>query len=168
MKKILLVCCCLGLLGACASSSTMGGGMDPRMSQLQIREFQTRAFQTSDTLLVMKALLNVLQDDFYIIKNADAALGLVTATKEVDVDNRGFWKRAFADDNDRFKKNAIVECSGTVDGHGRRTRVRVNFQVKTYDNLGAVMGVVQVQDQKFYQEFFSKVDKGIFLAKEKL
>ena len=30
------------------------------------------------------------------------------------------------------------------------------------------MEVVQVQDQKFYQEFFAKVDKGVFLAKEKL
>jgi hypothetical protein len=138
------------------------------MSQLQIREFQTRAFETADTLLVMKALLNVLQDDFYIVKNADAALGLVTATKEIDVDDRGFWSKFFSDKDDRWKKNSIVECSGTVSPYGKRTRVRMNFQVKTYDNSGAIMEVVQVQDQKFYQDFFAKVDKGIFLAKEKL
>jgi hypothetical protein len=167
MKKTILACSALCLLYAC-SSSTLGGGIDPRMSQLQIREFQTRSFETADTLLVMKALLNVLQDDFYIIKNADAALGVVTAAKEVDVDDRGFWGKALSDENDRWKKNAVVECSGTVSGHGRQTRVRVNFQVKTYDNLGAIMAVVQVQDQKFYQEFFAKVDKGVFLAKEKL
>jgi len=167
MKKTIFACCALCLLAGCASSP-LGGGIDPRMSQLQIREFQTRSFETQDTLLVMKALLNVLQDDFYIIKNADAALGVVTAAKEVDVDDRGFWKKAFSDENERWKKNSVVECSGTVSGHGKQTRVRMNFQVKTYDNTGAVMGVAQVQDQKFYQEFFAKVDKGVFLAKEKL
>jgi hypothetical protein len=167
MKKMLFALCALCTLCACASP-TSNGGYPGVMSQLQIREFQTRAFETADTLLVMKALLNVLQDDFYIIKNADAALGVVTAAKEVDVDDRGFWGKAFSDENDRWKKNAVVECSGTVSGHGRQTRVRMNFQVKTYDNRGAIMGVVQVQDQKFYQEFFAKVDKGVFLAKQKL
>jgi hypothetical protein len=166
MKKIIIACCALCLLCACSSSTV--NGIDPRMSQLQIREFQTRSFETTDTLLVMKALLNVLQDDFYIIKNADAALGVVTAAKEIDVDDRGFWGKALSDENDRWKKNAVVECSGTVSSHGRQTRVRVNFQVKTYDNRGAIMEVVQVQDQKFYQEFFAKVDKGVYLAKEKL
>ena len=168
MKKMLLAVCAVCTLCACSSSTSSKGGYPGAMSQLQIREFQTRAFETADTLLVMKALLNVLQDDFYIVKNADAALGLVTATKEIDVDDRGFWKKAFSDANERWKKNAVVECSGTVSGHGKQTRVRMNFQVKTYDNTGAVMGVAQVQDQKFYQDFFAKVDKGVFLAKEKL
>jgi hypothetical protein len=30
---------------------------------LQIREFQTRTYETADTAMVMKALLNVLQDE---------------------------------------------------------------------------------------------------------
>ena len=166
MKKFLLAACALCCLCACWPSNR--SSYPGIMSQLQIREFQTRAFDTADTLLVMKALLNVLQDDFYIVKNADAALGLVTATKEIDVDDRGFWSKLFSGQDDRWKKNSVVECSGTVSPYGKSTRVRMNFQVKTYDNSGAVMEVVQVQDQKFYQNFFAKVDKGIFLAKEKL
>ena len=35
--------------------------------------------------LVMKAMLNVLQDDGYVVKNAVVDLGLITATKEIDV-----------------------------------------------------------------------------------
>lgn len=166
MKKIFLAACIAFALCACAPSNR--GGYPGVMSQLQIREFQTRSFETADTLLVMKALLNVLQDDYYIVKNADAALGLVTATKEIDVDDRGFWSKHFSDKEDRWKKNALVECSGTVSAYGKKTKVRMNFQVKTFDNRGEVMAVVQVQDQKFYQNFFTKVDKGIFLAKEKL
>ena len=59
-------------------------------------------------------------------------------------------------------------CACSHAGSLRSTRVRFNFQKKTYDNRGAVMEIVQVQDQKFYQEFLAKIDKGIFLAKEKL
>jgi hypothetical protein len=168
MKKLFITAGFLCALCGCVSSSSGPGGYTGVMSQLQIREFQTRSFETADTLLVIKALLNVLQDDFYIVKNADAALGLVTATKEVDVDDRGFWSKHFSDKDQRWKKNAIVECSGTVSAYGNRTKVRMNFQIKIFDNRGEVMAVEQVQDQKFYQNFFFKVDKGIFLAKEKL
>jgi hypothetical protein len=36
------------------------------------------------------------------------------------------------------------------------------------DNLGGVRKVGEIKDEKFYQNFFSKVDKAIFLQKEKL
>ncbi len=165
MKKILIFLCLACMLGGCA---TPRGGIDPKMTQLRIREFQTRSYETKDTLMVMKALLNVLQDQFFIVKNADVTLGLITATKEVDLEDRGFFKRLFRDKEDRWIKNSIIECSGNVSAHGKQTRVRINFQMKTFDNKGTVMEIVQIQDAAFYQEFFSKVDKGIFIAREKL
>lgn len=61
----------------------------PQQTQLQIREFQTRTYETKDTKMVMKAMLNVLQDDGFIVKNANVDLGLITATKELDVENKG-------------------------------------------------------------------------------
>jgi len=36
------------------------------------------------------------------------------------------------------------------------------------NNKGEVMDVRQIDDAKYYQEFFGKVDKGIFIQKEKL
>jgi hypothetical protein len=30
------------------------------------------------------------------------------------------------------------------------------------------MGVRQIEDAKFYQDFFAKIDKGIFIQKENL
>ena len=47
-------------------------------------------------------------------------------------------------------------------------KVRAVFQKKVLDNLGGIMGVQQVQDPEFYQTFFSKVDKGIFIEKQNL
>lgn len=58
----------------------------PVKSQLQIREFQTKVFNTGNTEKVMKAMLNVLQDDDYIIKNAVLDLGIINAEKVVDIE----------------------------------------------------------------------------------
>ena len=51
---------------------------------------------------------------------------------------------------------------------GKICKVRVNFQIKTMDNKGGVVEVKTIEDPIFYQEFFAKVDKGIFIGKQKL
>lgn len=139
-------------------------------TQLQIREFQTRSYETNDVKMVMKSLLNVLQDDGFIVKNANTELGLLTATKEVDVEDQGtaILLLLFAGNEARWSKNSIIECSAHVSEYGTETKVRVNFSLKTMNNKGEVQGVKQIDDSKHYQEFFSKVDKGIFIQKEKL
>lgn len=142
----------------------------PQATQLQIREFQTRTYATKDTKMVMKAVLNVLQDDGFIAKNADVDLGLITATKEIDVqdDTEAAWNTLLRGKEARWKKNTIIECSANISDFGDETRVRVNFQAKMMNNRGEVMTVENVTDAAYYQTFFSKVDKGIFIAKEKL
>lgn len=149
----------------CAST-----GVAPEKTQLQIREFQTRSYQTNDVKMLMKAMLNVLQDDGYIVKNANVDLGFLNATKEVDVERSGeaFWSTFWLGESARWKKNSIIEVTANVSEFGTESRVRVNFQAKMMDNRGVVMKIEQVGDQKFYQDFFAKVDKGVFIQKEKL
>lgn len=139
-------------------------------TQLEIREFQTRSYDTNDSKMVMKAVLNVLQDEGFIVKNANAELGLLSATKEVDVESKAeaFLLTLFAGRDARWKKNSIIECSCNVGEFGRTVRVRANFQLKVMDNQGAVLKVETIEDPKYYQEFFAKVDKGIYIAKQKL
>ena len=164
MKKIGLILTCLVLCSGCAPR------VQTQQTQLQTREFQTRSYETNDVKMVMKALLNVLQDDGYIVKNANVDLGLLTATKEIDIAAKGVvgFLNAMGGKDARYAKNSIVECSGNVTEFGKETRVRINFQTKSMNNKGEVMDVKQVGDPVFYQTFFSKVDKGIFLQKEKL
>ena len=115
-------------------------------------------------------MLNVLQDEGFIVKNANLELGLLTATKEVDVENKGeaFWASFWLGSQATWKKNSIIEASANISEFGTQTRVRINFQRKILDNKGAVLKIEQVEDEKFYQNFFSKVDKGIFIQKEDL
>ena len=46
--------------------------------------------------------------------------------------------------------------------------MRMNFQLKAYDNHGDLITLGQIDDEQFYQDFFAKVDKGIFIQKENI
>ena len=168
MKRLITLVisiCLVVFLCGCATNK-----MTPPTTQLQIREFQTRSYETKDVKMVMKAALNVLQDDGYIVKNAEAELGLITATKEVDVQNTGeaVLMVLLAGVNARYSKNEIIECSCNISEFGEQTRVRVNFQMKRVNNKGEVEAVKQIDDATYYQTFFSKMDKSIFIQKENL
>lgn len=158
---------CLGvttlLLGGC-----MPCNREPEMTQLQIREIQTREFEVSDVKLVMKGMMNVLQDDGFIIKNAVSDLGLLTAEKDIDVSSRSEIFFAVLAKDGRWRQHSIQEISANVTAFGNRTRVRVNFQTKIFDNMGAVVSVVQDLDPETYQSFFARVSKAIFFEEEKI
>ena len=150
IKAISLFIASLMILGCATTPAT------PPKTQLEIREFQTRDYDTSDVKMVMKSLLNVLQDDGYIVKNANVELGLLSATKELNVENKGqaVLLVLLAGQNARWKKNSTIECSGNVTEMGKVCKVRINFQIKTLDNKGGVVDVKTIEDPIFYQEFF--------------
>src|SRR5437762_6768631 len=139
---------------------------DQVRTQLQTREFQTRTYETTDTNMIMKALLNVLQDDGFIIKNANENLGLIAATKETENPDTPalLWLRTEL----RWDKTFVFECSANVSEFGHQTKVRVNFEERTINNRGEVSHVKDVDDPAYYRNFFTKVDKGVFIQKEKL
>jgi hypothetical protein len=155
------------ILSACAT-----GPKQPPKSQLQVREMQTRTYDVRDMKLVMKAMLNVLQDDDFIVRQANSELGFINATKDVDLGNRGgeffFHFNGIGLAQPAVDRNAVIDCTANVSEFGKGVRVRINFQSKVMDSRGAVSNVQTIQEDKYYQDFFSKVDKGIFLQKEKL
>jgi hypothetical protein len=143
---------------------------DPVATQLQTREIQTRNFDTQDTKLVMKSMMNVLQDEGYMIKNAVIELGLLSAEKNLNIENKGaaFIATLACGANARWSKQQIIEASANISEFGLQTRVRINFQIKTFDNLGCVQDIVAVNDPLFYCSFFEKVSKGIFLEQQEI
>ena len=169
----------VSMISACTIVNTYQAPDAPK-TQLQTRQVQTREFDTNNVKLIMKAVINVLQDDGFIVKNAQLDLGLLTAQKEIDLSqSRGnsndFWSEFFKgidrnrsrNSNDlTYSKIKIVESSVNISEFGKQTKVRVNFQVKVLDNLGNPKEVYQVEDAKFYQDFFVKVDKGVFIQKQ--
>lgn len=147
---------------------TPAAKQEPEKTQLEIREIQTRTFDTTDFKLVMKSVLNTLQDDNYIVKNVAMDLGFLTAIKEKDVEdsNSKFWAKFQRSETARWLKHSACEATINVSEFGNQIRVRATFQTKVMDNKGAVATIFQVTDEEFYQDFFSKVGKGIFIQQQ--
>jgi hypothetical protein len=151
-------------LPSCASS-----GATTPASPLQVREYQSRTYETGDTKLVMKAVLNTLQDEGFTVRSADSELGLLTAVRETNVGRkidglltlmtyRGF----------HYRKLSVVEATANVSPFGSQTRVRLSFQRRTLDDKGVTVKVEPVSEAEFYQAFLAAVDKAVFIEKEKL
>jgi len=182
LKFIAIMISLAALASACTVIGRQAGTIPPK-TQLETREFQTRMFDTNDTKLIMKAVLNVLQDDGFVVKNAVVDLGLLTATKEIDLKKSGktnksdqVWidilsamfnsRNTQSSPEQTYSKIKIIEVSVNVSDYGRQSKVRANFQAKVIDNKGDPVEVETVDDPKFYQDFFMKVDKGVFIQKQ--
>ena len=123
------------LLVGCATqnSHVLSGG-----SAVELRSFQTRAFDTTDKHKMMRTTIAVLQDLGFIIDKADEDLGLVTGTKL-----SGYRIRMTVIVQPRGEKQLAVRASGI------------------YNNRA-------IEDPMPYQDFFIALEKGIFLTAQKV
>lgn len=142
----------------------------PPKTQLQIRELQTRTYTARDQKQVMKAVINALQDDGFIIRNADKELGFINASKEMDISDPSlaFWFQLFAGPDAAYRKNSLIEASANVSEFGPETKVRIVFQGKILDNFGRPVETKTIEDLSVYRDFFSKVDKSLFFERQGL
>ena len=106
-----------------------------RQTQLQVRNYQTRSFDTNDKERVLRATISTLQDFGFIIDRADYLLGSVTATK--------------VDGNKKVKITVVTRQKGKD-----KTIVRANAQ----------FNLAPVKNPKIYQDFFSALEKSLFLS----
>ena len=138
------------------------------MTQLEKRQFQTRTYDSSDKALVMKAMLNVLQDEGFIVYNANPLLGFIYGLKDFDTSDPNIdISKEFGLSKARLNMNGVrvatVETTANVTEYGKSMRVRVNFKRKLLNVYGNAQFIDDINDENDYQEFFSKVDKSIFL-----
>ena len=172
MRIILSICLLLFISGCGLFTGTvdLSGSGKQLKSQLEIRQMQTSEFQSTDTNLVLRAMLNTLQDEGYMVKQINTEMGFFNAAMEIDDENTfgKVWCSFWWGPHGTWRENSVVECTANVTLHGKVTRVRANFVVKSMNNRGGVTKIHTIEDPEFYQEFFSKVDKGIFIEKEKI
>lgn len=142
-------------------------------SQLEKRVYQSRTFDNIDKATLMKAMLNVLQDEGFIVNNANPLLGFISGSKEFDVSDKtidiekefGIKKNALAWKGIRV---ATIEATANVSEFGKEIRVRINFKRKLLNVYGNAQFIDEISDEKYYQDFFAKVDKALFIQKQKI
>lgn len=78
--RILVLCALLALVGGCANlgskKQVLAAG-----SQVEVRSYQTRSYDTGDKQRVLRAVMSTLQDLRFVIDKADDVVGVVSATK---------------------------------------------------------------------------------------
>lgn len=107
-------------------------------SQLEVREIQTRTYDTLDKAMTMRSVIATLQDLGFVIDNADVDLGTVTAT--------------------RLTKYTMRMTVTVQDKGAKQVSVRTNARI----------GEENVTDPSTYQDFFAALDKAMFLTQNKV
>jgi len=108
--------------------------LDSESSQVQLRSIQTRAFDTIDKEKTLRTIMSTLQDLGFVLDKADATLGTVSATK---------------------LKGYALRMTVTVRPRGEtQLLVRANAQYN----------VQPVTDPEPYQQFFTSLEKAMFLT----
>jgi hypothetical protein len=104
------------------------------VGQAQIRQIQTRHYQTQDQKMTLRSVIATLQDLGFVIDNAELDLGTVTAARH--------W-------------GTPMRITVTVrQKDAEKTSVRAN----------AHSGETRIDDPQTYQDFFVVLDKSMFLT----
>ena len=107
-------------------------------SAVELRSFQTRVFDTTDKYKMLRTTIAVLQDLGFVIDKTDEDLGLVTGTKL-----SGYQIRMTIIVQSRGEKQLAVRASAI------------------YNNKA-------IEDPLPYQDFFTALEKGIFLTAQEI
>ena len=171
MKKILavlLILCCA--LPATAKKRQNEEIITP-LSQLEKRQFQTKTYPAADNLLAMKAILNVLQDEGFIVYNVNSLLGYIYGVKDFDTSDPNVdISKEFGLTKSRLNYNGVkvatLEVSVNVTEYGQQARIRANFKRKLFNEYGNAQMIDDIDEAEFYSDFYQKVDAAIKLQKE--
>jgi starvation-inducible outer membrane lipoprotein len=132
MKHFLLILVTSLVLSACASQNS---AITESGSQVQVRQMQTRVYESLDKRATLRSVLATLQDLGFVIDTADYELGTITATRLQE-----------------YELRVTVTVRDRADS---RLAVRANARVD--DRL--------IDDPDTYQDFFTVLDKAIFLTR---
>lgn len=103
-------------------------------NQVELRSYQTRAFDTTDKAMMLRTIIATLQDLGFVIDQADEDIGAVTGTKI-----SGY----------QIRMTVITRPRGET-----QLMVRAN----------AYYNVDPIEDPIPYQDFFTSLSKSLFLT----
>ncbi|MGD8561070.1 MAG: hypothetical protein PVG03_00975 [Desulfarculaceae bacterium] len=143
----------------------------PNVTSMQLREMQSREYEGTNMQNVMKAVIAALQDEGFIISEAAMELGLITAAQEiyeVDEATKNYVEFWWGSGVGTYQTTKRLEASVTVREHGKKIRVRLNVVAKALSNAGGIIWSQPVYNPEAYQKVFAKIDKALYLEKEKI
>ncbi len=133
---------------------------------LELRQIQQKEYDNITEKQALIASANVLQDIGFIIKESEQDLGLLVAEKDRDATNTGQVVMAilFGTPMDTHQKIRVSLITRIKDNNS--ILVRASFQRIVFSNRQGLTKMEYIKDKKIYQDFYAKLDKAIFLAKQ--
>ena len=134
----------------------------------ELRQLQTRSFETSNEKKLLTAGAGVLQDLGYNIDESETGLGVIVGSKDRDATEAGqiVLSVFFGGPID---KNQKIRASLVTHPAGKKTiKLRVTFQRIVWNTEGQVSKTQSIEDPKIYQKFFDKLSKAVFLEAHKI
>ena len=134
MKKMFFYFTMTGLiLMLTGCMSAYDGVLKTSSSQVHIRNYQSRSFDTEDRMFLLRGIISTMQDLGFIVDKADKTLGVVSGTS--------------------FKNGSKLTVSVRPTSGGKQFIVRANAQ----KDLRAI------DDPRPYQNFFNALSQSLFL-----
>lgn len=132
VSKTATLCVLLLSFAGCASSPH--AGVFESSSAVELRSYQTRAFDTTDRQQTLRTVIATLQDLGFVIDKADSVIGTVSATKL-----------------DGYQLRATVT-------------VRPRGETQTLVRANATLANAAIEEPEPYQDFFAALEKAMFLT----
>lgn len=142
---------------------------------LQVRQVQTRIYETDDAEQLLTASTHVLQDLGYIVDNSDFDLGILSCYKDheaVQADQvvGRFLVALLAGvdiGNDVAQRIRVSLTITSIKDNPNKKVVRVSF-VRAITNTHNVTRLELILEPTIYQEFYNKLSQSVFLTAEKI
>lgn len=140
-----------------------------RPESLQLRQLQTRRFETKDEQQLLSAAAALLQDIGFQIDESETDLGVIVGSKGTDARDAGQIASAIV-------VAALTGVSMAIDKEQRiraslvtrrikngQVNLRVTLQRIVWNSRGVISRVESVEDPELYKGFFEKLSKAVFL-----
>jgi hypothetical protein len=171
--KLLISVILVTIFTGCANKAKI---IEPKMSVVELRTMQSKTLNEPDLNKVLKDVLQLLMDDNFEISNLDSNVGYFQAHKKID-GGREKYKFAWYDiyypiaiykfaTLGRYVKK--ITTTVTIRNIENKSVVRASFFLEVRDEDDELVSRTTIEDKKFYQEFFAKLDKAVFLKKNNL
>ena len=179
MRRVAFSLLMAASLYGCTTPSIPESALRLPESTLDIRAIQTRTLEASSELNILTATIAVLQDMEFNIDRIEKPLGVITASKFSDADDKGEKTGLFlldmlcamgggsgcdasstAKDDQNIILTMVVLPSQVRDGE---YKVRITVQRVIYDKMDRVKVLERIDTAETYQMIFDNLRKSLFI-----
>jgi hypothetical protein len=163
-----------GILVGCAATVPKEA-LELSPESLRLRQLQTRRFDSKDEKALLAAGAGVLQDLGFILDESEPELGVIVASKDRSAVEPGQVMASILmallgapmpiDKNQKIRASLVSRPVGEGE---ESTLVRVTFQRIVWNTERRITKTEPLDDPEFYQEFFSRLSKAVFLDAHEL